>query len=122
MKTLIAEDDSASRHILAVTLKKLGHEVIAASTGREAWATFQTESVHLVISDWMMPEMDGLELCRRIRKEHRLKYTYFILLTALGGKSSYMEGMEAGADDFITKPFAPEEVLTRVDRLLSRVR
>src|SRR5437870_5365711 len=69
MKVLIAEDDTASRRILAATLNKLGHEVIAAADGREAWATFQSEPVHLVISDWMMPQMDGLELCRRMRVE-----------------------------------------------------
>src|SRR5690242_18446238 len=120
MKILIAEDDEASRSILAATLKKLGHEVIAATNGREAWTRFQTDPVHLVISDWMMPDMDGLALCRRIRNEHQLKYTYVILLTALGGKSAYMEGMEAGADDFITKPFDRDELAARL-RVAERI-
>src|SRR5207237_7458846 len=105
MKILIAEDDAASRQILAAALKELGHVVIATTDGREALAAFQTEPVHLVISDWMMPHLDGLELCRRIRGERRALYTYFILLTALRGKSAYLVGMDAGADDFITKPF-----------------
>ena len=86
MRILIAEDDTTSRIILDEILTRLGHEVVAVTNGQEAWATFQQDHVSLVISDWMMPDLDGLELCRRIRAENRAKYTYIILLTALEGK------------------------------------
>ncbi len=122
MKVLIAEDDPASSLILRTTLRKLGHEVLAAENGMEALAHYQTENIHLIISDWMMPEMDGLELCRRVRSEQRVKYTYFILLTALTGKEHFLEGMEAGADDFLNKPFDRETLQARLrvaERILS---
>ena len=122
MKILIAEDDAISCLALTESLMKLGHDVVTADNGRDAWGMFQTENVQLVISDWMMPYIDGLELCRMIRSENRTKYTYIILLTALGGKGSYLEGMKAGADDFITKPIDLEELGARLhvaERILS---
>src|SRR5437763_3733180 len=97
MRILIAEDDATSRLLLDATLRRLGHEVVVTRTGLEAWTAFQTEPVHLVISDWMMPDMDGLELCRRIRASGRSRYTYILLLTALSGRGRYLEGMAAGA-------------------------
>ena len=84
MKILIAEDDATSREILAHVLRQLGHEVVEAANGEQAWAVFQQEHVPLLISDWMMPGLDGLQLCRRIRAERRPRYTYIILLTVLG--------------------------------------
>ncbi len=122
MRVLIADDDGVSRLLLARTLKKLGHEVVETRSGGEAWKVFQKHELPLVISDWVMPDMDGLELCRRIRGLDREKYTYVILLTALGGKSRYLEGMEAGADDFVTKPFDEDLLGTRIrvaERILS---
>lgn len=104
MKILIAEDDDISRDILAGQLKKLGHEVVAVENGAKAWAVFQEGAIQLVITDWQMPELDGLELCRRIRSDPREKYTYVVVLTALDGKVGYLEGMSAGADDFVSKP------------------
>jgi DNA-binding response OmpR family regulator len=120
MKILIAEDDTVSRLLLSTTLKKLGYEVIATENGRDAWGVFQQEYIPIIISDWMMPDLDGLELCRMIRSEDRHKYTYVILLTALGGKGSYMEGMNAGADDFITKPFDRDQLAARL-RVAERI-
>lgn len=114
MRILIAEDDTTSRIILDEILTRLGHEVVAAANGQEAWATFKQDHVSLVISDWMMPDVDGLELCRRIRAENRPKYTYVILLTALEGKESYLEAMEAGADDFATKPLDSDQLHARL--------
>ncbi|MGH7321207.1 MAG: response regulator, partial [Candidatus Rokuibacteriota bacterium] len=81
MKILIAEDDTASRVFLAEVLKQLGYDVMATTNGKEAWDAFQREHFPILISDWMMPELNGLELCRRIRAEGRAKYTYILLLT-----------------------------------------
>jgi signal transduction histidine kinase len=120
MKILIAEDDATSRDILAHVLRQLGHEVVEAADGEEAWAVFQREHVPLLISDWMMPGLDGLQLCRRIRAEQRPKYTYIILLTVLGGKQNYLDAMEAGTDDFISKPFDVDQLHTRL-RVAERI-
>lgn len=120
MKILIVEDDPAARFLVRSILKKLGHEAVEAANGREAWTAFQREPAPLVIADWLMPELDGLELCRLIRAEARPKYTYIILLTGLGGREHYFAGMEAGADDFITKPFDPDQLNARV-RVAERI-
>ena len=114
MKILVAEDNLVSSLVLSESLKKLGHDVMTAQNGREAWDLFTSQEISMVISDWMMPEMDGLELCRRIRSENRFRYTYFLLLTALSGKANYLEGMKAGADDFVVKPFDMEELAARL--------
>lgn len=120
MNILIAEDDRDSRELLTWLLQKLGYEVIAAENGMEAWELFNREKFRLVISDLLMPEIDGLELCRRIRSSKTPKYTYVILLTALIGKKDYLDGMEAGADDFMTKPFDPDELKARL-RVAQRI-
>jgi diguanylate cyclase (GGDEF)-like protein len=120
MKILIAEDDMTTRLVLGATLKKLGHEVTATSDGQQAWDALNNDHFPLLISDWMMPEMDGLELCRRIRAAEQRQYTYIILLTALGGKNSFLEGLDAGADDFVTKPF-DEELLAARLRVAGRI-
>ena len=115
MKILIAEDEALSRELLASTLQKMGHEVIASGDGREAWEVFeQQEDIQVVVSDWLMPGLDGLELCRLVRTQKRPHYTYIILLTVLSGKKNYLQGMEAGADDFITKPFDPDQLEARL--------
>jgi DNA-binding response OmpR family regulator len=119
---MIAEDDPVVRHFLRSVLTRLGHEVTDAHDGLEAWHLYQREYVPIVISDWLMPGLDGLDLCRSIRGGHHGKYTYVILVTALEGKSRYMEGMDAGADDFLTKPVDTEELAARLrvaDRVLS---
>ncbi len=120
MRILVAEDDGISRRVLTATLEGLGHEVTATPDGREAWGAFQRKPFPVVISDWMMPELDGLELCRRIRAADHTKYTYIILLTALGGKGHYLQGMDAGADDFLTKPLDPAELKVRL-RVAERI-
>jgi phosphoserine phosphatase RsbU/P len=120
MRILVAEDDKVSRLVLTTGLKRLGHEVIDVGDGQEAWARYEQESLRMVITDWMMPNMDGLELCRLIRSSQRPKYTYLIMLTALGGKENYLEGMKAGADDFITKPFDIDQLNSRL-RVAERV-
>ncbi len=114
MKVLIAEDDPISRLLLQGHLARWGHEVTAATTGAEAWRLFEAGTYPLVVSDWMMPEMDGPELVRRIRAAQRPGYVYVILLTARAQKADVVQGMEAGADDFVTKPFDREELRVRV--------
>jgi len=120
MKVLIAEDDRDSRELLAWILDKLGYQVICTDNGEDAWEAYKKGKFRLVISDLLMPEMDGLELCRRIRSSDQPKYTYIILLTALIGKKQYLEGMEAGADDFMTKPFDADELRARL-RVANRI-
>ena len=122
MKVLIAEDDAVSRRVLETALARLGHETIVAENGRDAWDIFVRSDVRMIISDWMMPSMDGLEFIRRIRERGRATYTYVILLTAMSGKSNYLEGMNSGADDFVTKPVDVEELGARLrvaERILS---
>ena len=114
MRILIAEDDTSSRLILEAKLISLGHECVAASDGGEAWQLFQTLDVDVVISDRMMPGMDGIELCRRIRAHDRAAYTYFIFLTVFDEKTQVMSGMDAGADDYLVKPLDTDELKMRL--------
>jgi len=117
MKILIAEDDRATQLRLKTDLAEWGFEPTLASNGREAWELFQAGDFPLVISDWMMPEMDGLELVRNIRNRTANKtdgYVFIILLTAQDDTSKLVEGMEAGADDFVAKPFARDELRVRL--------
>lgn len=114
MKILIAEDDTVSRFVLQVKLEKSGHTVIPAVDGREGWQLYQSDVPDVIITDWMMPNIDGLELTRMIRADKRPAYAYIIILTALGGKGSFLEGMQAGADDFMTKPFDADSLDARL--------
>lgn len=114
MRILIADDASDQREILGLLLARWGHEVVPASDGLEAWEILNRERVQLVLSDWMMPGLDGLELCRRIRAREAGYYVYIILLTARDDKEDLIAGMHAGADDFLTKPFHFEELRVRL--------
>lgn len=114
MKILIADDDSVARLLLQRVLEKLGHQVLAAEDGEAAWAMYREEDVRLLILDWMMPKLDGLELCRMIRAENDARYTYIIVLTVLEGRGCYLDGMSAGADDFVNKPVGPDELAARL--------
>lgn len=115
MKVLIAEDDPVSRRLLEAFLHEWGYDVLVTGNGSEAWEVLQNpEAPNLVISDWMMPHMDGLTLCRKIRQMRRSGYIYLIILTTKGGKRDVIEGLEAGADDFIIKPFDQDELKYRV--------
>ncbi len=114
MKILIAEDDAVSRRLLQSYLQKWGYEVTTAQDGAEAWRLFEGGLFPMVITDWMMPELDGPGLLRRIRLSQQPGYVYAILLTAKSQKVDLVEGMEAGADDFLTKPFDREELRVRL--------
>lgn len=114
MKILIAEDEPVSRKVLQKTLECWGYEVTAASNGREALAIFRENHFSFVITDWMMPEMDGLELVKRIREHQRAGYVYIIMLTGRSEKQDLIEGMDNGADDFVAKPFDQEELRVRL--------
>jgi phosphoserine phosphatase RsbU/P len=114
MKVLIAEDDRVSRRMLQRQLEKWGHEVVAAVDGKDAWEKFQTDDFSIVVSDWMMPEMDGIELVGKIRESKTTGYVFVILLTARSKKEDIIVGMEAGADDFLSKPFDQGELRVRL--------
>jgi two-component system NtrC family sensor kinase len=114
-RILIAEDDATMRHILAGVLKKLGYEVTAASDGTEAWEILRkSDAPKLLILDWVMPGMDGLSLCRKIRETQTGGYIYIIMLTAQESRKDVLEGFEAGADDYLVKPIDPDELKARL--------
>ena len=115
MRILIAEDDSTSRTILAGVLKKEGHRVEATVNGAEAWQALQQPGAPgLVILDWMMPEMDGPEVVRRVRALETDRPPYILMLTSRGDKADIIAGLEAGANDYLAKPFDPGELRARV--------
>jgi len=112
MDILVVDDLKETRNLL---VRKLGHRPIPAENGVEAFSILQNSDISLVLSDWMMPEMDGLNLCKKIRETHFGRYIYFIMITAKGQKEDMLQGMEAGADDFIAKPYLSHEIKVRVD-------
>ena len=104
-----------SRTILRHAVEKAGYECLTAEDGAEAWEIYkQNPDLDVIISDWMMPGTDGLELCRMVRSDERDTYTYFIFLTALGDKEHLRMGLEAGADDYLSKPLDRDELLVRL--------
>ncbi|MEW6743053.1 MAG: response regulator transcription factor [Planctomycetota bacterium] len=116
MRILIAEDDAVSRHLLTIQLRKWGHEVVVCENGERAWKVYQEpDPPAIAILDWMMPEMDGVELCRRVRKTLQESPPYLILLTAKTVADHVVEGLRAGANDYVTKPFRAEELRARIE-------
>jgi len=114
MKILVVDDDPSTRLALGELLEHAGHEVVTAAGGHAAWAELERAHFPLVLLDRVMPGLDGIELCRRIRARRRARYTYVILVTMVGGKEPYLEGMSAGADDYFSKPFDPDELRARL--------
>lgn len=115
MKILIADDDDVLRHILQATLAKWGYEVAASRNGLEAWEILHgNDAPRLAILDWIMPGMDGIEICRRIRSRLHEPYIYILLLTAKVRKEDAIAGLDAGADDYLSKPFDPAELQARL--------
>ena len=112
---LIAEDDAVTRMLLEKTLIKEGHEVVSVESGQKAFDLFKESFFPIVMTDWMMPEMDGLELCRAIRQKENPGYVFIVLLTAKDSQDDIISGLEAGADEYLTKPFNRAELIARLN-------
>ncbi|MCA9728265.1 MAG: diguanylate cyclase [Candidatus Eisenbacteria bacterium] len=114
MKVLVAEDDPIAARILARELESAGHEVTLVTNGLEAWRVLQDNTFPIVITDWMMPEMDGIELCRRIRSLWSRGYVYTIMVTAKNDRQDRLDALRAGIDDFLVKPLDPSDLHARL--------
>jgi sigma-B regulation protein RsbU (phosphoserine phosphatase) len=114
MKILLAEDSAASRFLLQRAVEELGHDCIVAEDGLQAWELYKSTGAEVVISDWIMPGLDGDELCRRIRADSERSYTYFVMLTSLEDKEHILRGMQAGVDDYLTKPLDRNDLGARL--------
>jgi phosphoserine phosphatase RsbU/P len=114
VKILLVDDDPVVRKLLATMLHLQGHEVLEANDGEEAWKLVEDNQINFVVSDWMMPKLAGVDLCRRIRAANFERYVYVILCTSKGTKADLIEGMDAGADDFLVKPLGNEELRVKV--------
>jgi putative two-component system response regulator len=114
MKILIVDDELVSRKKMDLLVRNLGYETVVANDGAEGWEVWKNERPKMVITDWMMPRMDGLELCKRIREAEGSQYIYIIMVTSREDVKDLVMGMDAGADDFITKPFIKEELAVRI--------
>lgn len=115
MRVLVADDDPFSSALMEAILRSAGHEGVLAKDGREAWEILRSpEAPKVVFLDWMMPELDGLEVCRRVREQGGADYTYITILSARNKQRDITLGFEAGADEFITKPYKTEDVLARL--------
>src|ERR1700722_19151986 len=122
MQTLIVDDDSFALKVLERTLSRMGYATVSARDGNEAMEVLRRGEIRLVITDWDMPGMNGVDLCRAIRREDLSGYVYIIMLTGREGAKQRMEGLYAGADDFLNKPLDPEELLVclkTAERILS---
>lgn len=121
MKILIADDDRVSRHFLARQLAAFGYEVVPAGDGREAWALLSApDAPRLAVLDWVMPHLDGVDVCRLVRSQAQEPYIYLILLSARGKREDLIQGLDAGADDYLIKPFNEQELRVRL-RAAARV-
>ena len=115
MRAIIADDDRIGREMVSRTLATSRFAVTSVGDGDQAWQHLKTaEGPTLAILDWMMPGLDGPEICRRVRAERPLANMYLVLLTALEGRKDIVAGLDAGADDYIVKPFDPDELRARV--------
>jgi two-component system cell cycle response regulator len=114
IRVLVAGDSAVSRKLVEHTLSEKRYSLVFAKSGREAVDLFAEHHPALVIVDWIMPDLTGIEICKHIRTKTQASYTYIILLTGKSGKESVIEGLAAGADDYLTKPFHPEELIARV--------
>jgi phosphoserine phosphatase RsbU/P len=114
VSVLVVDDDPLASLHLRTVAEAAGYTVTVAQNGREAWEVLTRSHPRVVISDWYMPEVDGVELCRRVRSRPHEPYVYFILVTSRGGKKQYLTGMQAGADDFIAKPVDVDELQARL--------
>ncbi len=114
IRVLVADDSAVSRKLVEQTLSEKRYSLVFAKSGRETVALFAEHNPALVIVGWIMPDLTGIEICKHIRSKTQASYTYIILLTGKSEKESVVEGLAAGADDYLTKPFHPEELIARV--------
>jgi diguanylate cyclase (GGDEF)-like protein len=116
MRVLVADDEATTRLVVKAVVQKLGHDCLVANDGDRAWALLQTTPIDVLITDWMMPGLDGPELCRRVRgrPSDAYAYTYTILATVMSDRADVLAGMQAGADDYLIKPLDPFDVQTRL--------
>ena len=115
MRVLLAEDEVVQRRLMEANLTRWGYEVVVARDGAEAWGLLQhDEAPQLAVLDWQMPEMDGVEVCRRVRARGQTPYVYILLLTSRDRKADVIAGLDAGADDYVTKPFDHHELRVRL--------
>ncbi|MCU0229871.1 MAG: diguanylate cyclase [Acidobacteria bacterium] len=114
MRILLVEDEPVSRRMLSAAIARMGYDVVVAADGSEAWDVLRAEQIGLVVTDWMMPEMDGLQLVEKIRGGELGRYVYVILLTSRSDSRDAAEAIEAGADDFIAKPWHRDELMARL--------
>jgi DNA-binding response OmpR family regulator len=125
MKILVVDDDAIARSLVQKILTKEKHEVVVAENGERALELLRQGGIRMVISDWNMPKMDGIDLCQRIRNMLGLGYVYLIMVTSRDTKDEMLVGLWAGADDFITKPFEGTELILRVrkgERIIDTLR
>lgn len=120
LRVLLADDDPVARAMLRTTIAPLGYDMVEAADGEQAWGAFEATPAAVVITDWTMPGLDGLELTRRIRAAPTPSYTYVILVTGVRGRGEYLAVVDAGADDLLLKPFDRRELLARL-RVASRI-
>lgn len=114
LRILVVDDDAESRELLASRVARAGHACTTAADGAEAWAKQRTQPADVILCDWKMPRMTGIELCRLVRSTPAPEYTYFVFMTAFNDKAHFLEGMRAGADDYLTKPVDREELEARL--------
>jgi diguanylate cyclase (GGDEF)-like protein len=114
MRILIADDDATSRLLLKAVASKLGHDCLVAEDGSRAWELLSTGDIDVLLTDWMMPGVAGPELCRRVRDELSGHYVYIVMITGMANPEEVLEGMSAGADDYLIKPVDPFAVQTRL--------
>lgn len=121
MRVLVSDDDPISKKLLAASLRALGLEVDAFDDGADLWEAYAREPVQLVVTDWAMPRMTGVDLCRRIRAEHAERYTHVMIVTSLAPAEHTLEAYRAGADDFVAKPIVPELFALQVGAALRSI-
>lgn len=119
---LIVEDESALVELLRYNLERENFDVIATASGEEALMIVQERQVDLMLLDWMLPHMSGIEVCRQLRRKPETRGLPVIMLTARGEKTDRVRGLETGADDYVTKPFSPEELIARIHAVMRRAR
>lgn len=117
---LVVEDEPAIQELIVVNLEHAGHRVQRASSAAEAEAIIRDVRPDLILLDWMLPDLSGTALARRLRADARMKDVPIIMLTARAQESDKVEGLESGADDYVTKPFSPKELLARIKAVLRR--